>query len=99
MDFYEDLPNDDASALVFLEQQYREALHKALDGIDSGDAVVAYQREYMHKVLAAAAALEINYFDDYRTGSSSAAWWDRFQAFELDLSGYIETVKSGIVVG
>lgn len=86
-----DLPVEDDLAFVKLERKYRRELDRLIAECENGNAVTSYQYEFMNRVLAAARALEIEYFAPYQVPSKRD--WQEFERFEYALTSFVEITK------
>ncbi len=82
---YDDLPDDNEKAFIYLEKQFREGLDQSLRDNDQGNYDVYCKRRYMNAVIAIAKSLEIPGISDYTVPYEDQGVWNTFEAFETDV--------------
>jgi hypothetical protein len=81
-----DLPEDPELAFVECERKFREIAFKRLEQSDSYDASKSYMLEYISNVVAAANALDCEYFDKYGIPTLADDIRPFYEQFLLDVS-------------
>ena len=78
---YDDLPDDNEKAFIYLEKQFREGLDQSLRDNDQGNYDVYCKRRYMNAVIAIAKSLEIPGISDYTVPYEDQGVWNTFEAY------------------
>ncbi|MEJ6848609.1 hypothetical protein V3589_20655 [Sinorhizobium fredii] len=93
-DIFENIPDDDQKAFVYLEGIYRRELEEELETQNNG-TYEYYRTKYINNVVAAARALEIDGVRDYEAPRSSSNNWEYYEEFSLYVANVITQINIG----
>ncbi|MER8376265.1 hypothetical protein [Mesorhizobium sp. M1406] len=82
---YDDLPEDQEQAFIYLERNFRSQLDESLKNNDQNSYDAYCKRKYMSAVIAAAKSLDIPGIKDSSSPYNDKGVWDAFEGFETDV--------------
>jgi len=93
--FYDEMPDDQGGAFVYLVRKFRAEFERAASETDQSQVVVELKQNYFASVIAAAKSLDIPGIKDYELPRSDEEIWNFGRHFELDVNSVVIQINIG----